>query len=468
MKDLRRILLVFCLVLMVGCCAAALVACSGGEALTGISAQNVTKVYDGEEASITVEGTESGDKVQYKNSENGVYKAANVKYTDVGEYTVWYKVERGGSSFEGSATITITPKELTVAKKDVEISRMPGETITVSKGVHYDLNGAVASDNVDITPNISLDNENNPTKVIVTYTNELRGTDKDNYTLKEGGTMEYTDIDIPQYVMRKTTANAGTVKIADIADHSKTYEISFDFKAQLNKTAYVEDPATDEYTGNSRMTYYSERTGDLQNFIYFKKDFHTYDEYKKVTLIVKPSAESKSIVDVKVSEEGAFYVNVVDCDPSDIFYFKNVTVTELSDFKALQGTESNFQHGILQADAGDLDQSKTYNMTGKVFFDTDLIPEYDGQARVYLLYNDGTADVEKELFKFSDVEDKFTYDGWIDFSCEGVKPLQAAKEFVGMTAAQGSIALAIVDGQKSITIYLKDIAFTEVQSSTAA
>lgn len=330
-------------------------------------------------------------------------------FKTVGTYTVWYKVTRGDAVFESSAKITISPKELTVNKKDVEISRMPDEEITVSKGVHYDLVGAVGSDNVDINTTISLDNEINPTKVIVEYTNVLKGTDKDNYTLKQGGTMEFTDIDIPQYVLTKTNDVAGTVKIADIPDHSKTYQITFDFKAQLNKTAYVENPEVDEYTGNSRMTYYSGRTGDLQNFIYFRKDFNTYDEYKQVTLVVKPAAEEKSIVGIKVAEEGAFYVNVVDCDTFDKFFFKNVQVTELTDYKELVGTESNFQHGIQRLDDGTLDASKTYTMTCKMFFETDLVPDYSGQGRLYLLYNDGTGDVEKEIFTFAAITDKYSY-----------------------------------------------------------
>ena len=68
--------------------------------------------YDGEEHFVTILGTLPGDTVTY--STDGVnYSSTVPKYSELGEYTTYYKVERSGEEpVTGSSTIKISPKVL--------------------------------------------------------------------------------------------------------------------------------------------------------------------------------------------------------------------------------------------------------------------------------------------------------------------------------------------------------------------
>ena len=68
--------------------------------LSGITAKDVTVIYDGNKHGITVEGTEAGDAVTY--SSDGE--------SEVGEYTVYYNVERTYGEFGGSCKLTVLPR----------------------------------------------------------------------------------------------------------------------------------------------------------------------------------------------------------------------------------------------------------------------------------------------------------------------------------------------------------------------
>lgn len=62
--------------------------------IDGIAAQNVDVVYNGAAQSIVVTGTSSGDTITYSTSEEGDYETIKPTFTDVGEYIIFYKVER--------------------------------------------------------------------------------------------------------------------------------------------------------------------------------------------------------------------------------------------------------------------------------------------------------------------------------------------------------------------------------------
>ncbi|MBQ3388678.1 MAG: hypothetical protein IJG60_05645, partial [Thermoguttaceae bacterium] len=74
-----------------------------------VTFEDASVVYDGTAKSITVSGTQEDDTVLY--SEDGeTYAAAVPEYTNVGEYTVYAKVQRANyADWTGSATLTITP-----------------------------------------------------------------------------------------------------------------------------------------------------------------------------------------------------------------------------------------------------------------------------------------------------------------------------------------------------------------------
>ncbi len=76
--------------------------------------------YDGEEHFVTILGTLPGDTVTY--STDGVnYSSTVPKYSELGEYTTYYKVERAGEdAITGTSTIKISPKVL--KSEDITIS----------------------------------------------------------------------------------------------------------------------------------------------------------------------------------------------------------------------------------------------------------------------------------------------------------------------------------------------------------
>lgn len=78
--------------------------------MKGIVAENYSGAYDGEEHGITVKGyPDTGAAVTYSTSENGNYSQNNPTFTDVGTYTVYYKVEKDNfNTVKGSATVTIS------------------------------------------------------------------------------------------------------------------------------------------------------------------------------------------------------------------------------------------------------------------------------------------------------------------------------------------------------------------------
>ena len=113
LKILRRAGLLLCAVFcLLGC-----VACSENSApprsVSDVFAVDVSVVYDGLPHSITIENTLLTDTVLY--STDGVsFSSSSPSFTDVGEYTVYYKVIRSGySDFYSSATVTILPTVLT-------------------------------------------------------------------------------------------------------------------------------------------------------------------------------------------------------------------------------------------------------------------------------------------------------------------------------------------------------------------
>lgn len=84
--------------------------------IEGITATPVDCTYDGQNHSITVNGTKPGDVVKYSTEKNGTYTEANITRKDVtNNEIIYYMVERKGyETLEGQQSyITINPKEIT-------------------------------------------------------------------------------------------------------------------------------------------------------------------------------------------------------------------------------------------------------------------------------------------------------------------------------------------------------------------
>jgi uncharacterized repeat protein (TIGR02543 family) len=115
------------------------------------SADGYKGIYDGVSHTISVQDTSENATVTYSTTSDGSYTSTNPGYTDVGKYTVYYKVEKDGyAPFFGNATVTITPKPVTVTVKNANKNygaKDPSFTATVegtlnNDSVKYDLNRA--------------------------------------------------------------------------------------------------------------------------------------------------------------------------------------------------------------------------------------------------------------------------------------------------------------------------------------
>ena len=85
-------------------------------ALTGVTVTPYAGVYNGEAQKITVAlaGDAAGATVTYSETENGTYSETAITKTDVGTYTIYYKVSKANyDDVKGFSTITITKKPIT-------------------------------------------------------------------------------------------------------------------------------------------------------------------------------------------------------------------------------------------------------------------------------------------------------------------------------------------------------------------
>lgn len=96
-------------------------------------------VYDGAAHGIQIIGIKETDNVRYS-TDGQTWKSEVITYADVGEYTVFCKVERNGfNDYIGNAKIIITPKEIsTITAEDIVV--IGGERIIPN------LNGIEADD----------------------------------------------------------------------------------------------------------------------------------------------------------------------------------------------------------------------------------------------------------------------------------------------------------------------------------
>ena len=93
--------------------------------ITGITAENLTAVYDGKAKVIQVKGTKSGDAVSYAGAD-GVYGSRQPEMKNAGTYQISYKVERNGCEpFLGKAKVVI--------EKAVPIYQVP-KGLKIKKG----------------------------------------------------------------------------------------------------------------------------------------------------------------------------------------------------------------------------------------------------------------------------------------------------------------------------------------------
>lgn len=76
--------------------------------LSGISASNISVVYDGNPHCISIVGALDSDGITYS-TDGFTFSSAAPSFTDVGEYTVYYRVTRPYGEYASSCYVTIFP-----------------------------------------------------------------------------------------------------------------------------------------------------------------------------------------------------------------------------------------------------------------------------------------------------------------------------------------------------------------------
>ncbi|MBO7724918.1 MAG: hypothetical protein J6S40_00470, partial [Thermoguttaceae bacterium] len=142
-------------------------------------------MYDGQEHTFTLSGTEEGDKVRY--SLDGVtFDIVEMPaYTDAGTYTVYVKVESANyADWTGEATLKIAPREITVTGTTVDDKVYDADTaasirlgtvkgIIVGEDVTITYSGAFAGANIgeyDVVVSYGMTGANTGNYVLITET----------------------------------------------------------------------------------------------------------------------------------------------------------------------------------------------------------------------------------------------------------------------------------------------------------
>ena len=162
-----------------------------------VVAEDYNGVYDGESHSITLT---TPDKVfvSYSESADGDYQVKNPAYRDAGSYTVYYKVERDGySTVRGSATVTITKREVTVSGIRAGDKAWNGDTDAALIFTDVVFDNILDGDKLTLSATGEFeDAETGNGKNVVITNLALGGADAGNYQLSEAGQQETTKASI--------------------------------------------------------------------------------------------------------------------------------------------------------------------------------------------------------------------------------------------------------------------------------
>ena len=232
-----------------------------------VTANDYTDVYDGDYHSISVSTDAEGVSVTYSETENGEYSATNPQYKDAGNYPVWYKAEKTGSTtINGFKTVTINKQAVTVS--GIAASNKPYDGNTDATLIYTDavLDGKLENDTLTVTGKGTFDNADVGEEKTVTISNlTLGGDSAGNYQLAEEGQQTTTTASI--------TANPLNIKadgytgIYDGAPHSilvTTEEAGVTITySESEDGTYVDDNPTYTNAGKYTVWYKAEKTGSV-------------------------------------------------------------------------------------------------------------------------------------------------------------------------------------------------------------
>lgn len=165
-----------------------------------VEANNVETTYDGNAHSISVKVTTnvSNYSITYYSDKDGKNAySSNPSFTDVGQYTVYYKVSSSSSSTQiYSNTVTINQKPITMSGlsvSDKEYNALINATITSTT---YTLDGIVNSDDVSVDSSKAtatfIDKNVGSSKIVTGSGFTLKGSKASNYILSNQPTTTAT------------------------------------------------------------------------------------------------------------------------------------------------------------------------------------------------------------------------------------------------------------------------------------
>ncbi|MBQ9200288.1 MAG: InlB B-repeat-containing protein [Lachnospiraceae bacterium] len=191
-----------------------------------VSATGYNGEYDGNNHGITVTAP-TGATITYGETE-GSYATDNPSYTNVGENTVYYQVTKDGyAPVTGSATVTITEKEIGISWTDTALTYNGSEQKPTATAT-----GLIGSDTCTITV---TGQEINANVGEATYTATAESIDNANYKLPTANTTTFT-------------ISPASVTVSGITASNKSYDGNT--KATLN----CDDAEFDGVIGSDVLT----------------------------------------------------------------------------------------------------------------------------------------------------------------------------------------------------------------------
>ena len=314
-------------------------------AMMEITAVGFSGTYDGQEHRINVTVPE-GASISYKTSSTGVYVNDNPAYTNVGNYTVYFRVSKTNYEvFVGHRDVRITPRWLTAAtiymttqkytgsELTFDVTNVTAGTITLSTD-DYEVTGnkATAVGNYTATVN-AKDDGNFLGSVSVPYSIVPQDiTDDKLFRVEVNSNEEYDGHSHePAVVVRNRSTN-------DIVDPSK-YTVTYSNNTNAGTATVTVTPNDDDYYGTETGT-----------FTITKKELYVIADYKEVNYGEAPTYT-------------ATYTGLLEGDnldgtlAYDCSYVPNVSGAGMYDIKPSGLTSNNyniiFERGTLKVNKVD-------------------------------------------------------------------------------------------------------------------
>lgn len=370
------------------------------------TASDYSDVYDGNLHSISVDVTEPSSSsdtytIKYGLSDGTYDKTENPTFTNVGTNTVYYEItSKNYVTKTGSATVTITPKAVTVSgiKANDKIYDK-----TYSADLNYDdveFDGVVGNDKLNVTAAGQFVDVNVGTDKTVAISNlTLGGASKDNYKLADSGNQTETSADITPKEVGLTWKN--TELVYNGSEQAPT----------ATATGLVEgDSCTVTVTGGQTEAgeNYTATASELSNPNY------KLPTNKTTTFKIKPAPMDITASDFEGVYDGAEHgITVTVNSPSDtvIKYREsdsgeydlndNPSYTDVGEYTVYyQITKDNFET---------VEGSKTVKITNATLNDVTVTPEpltYNGEEQVADVATTATAvNGQPVTFTYSTEED---------------------------------------------------------------